>query len=68
MIKFKIQPKIWEGGGANLGKCWENVCLSYIFWDILKKMKDNLGQESVKGGLLSSQGKTGTISLISLEK
>ena len=32
-----------------------------IFWDILDKMKDNLGQECVKGELLSFQGKTETI-------
>ena len=31
-------------------------------------MKDNLGHECVKGGLLSFQGKTGTISMIFLEK
>ena len=43
---------------------WENVKIIvffYIFWDILNKMKDNLGQECVKGGLLSFQGKIGTI-------
>ena len=32
-----------------------------IFWDILNKIKDNLGQECVKGRLLSFQGKIGTI-------
>ena len=32
-----------------------------IFWDILDKRKDNLGQECVKRGLLFFQGKTGTI-------
>ena len=32
-----------------------------IFWDILDKMKDNLGQECVKGELLSFQGKNETI-------
>ena len=32
-----------------------------IFWDILNKMKDNLSQECVKGGLLSFQGKFETI-------
>ena len=32
-----------------------------IFWDILNKMKDNLGQECVKGELLSFQDKTETI-------
>ena len=31
-------------------------------------MKDNLGQVCVKDGLLSFQGKTETIALISLEK
>ena len=38
-----------------------------FFWDILNKMKDNLGQECVKGVLLPFQGKIGTIALISLE-
>ena len=54
-----------RGRGANLGKCWKNdkivgfleKCQNYrffdIFWDILNKMKNNLGQECVKGGLLS---------------
>ena len=32
-----------------------------IFWDTLNKMKDNLDQECVKGGLLSFQGKIETI-------
>ena len=32
-----------------------------IFLDILHKMKENLGQEHVKRGLLSFQGKNGTI-------
>ena len=46
---------------------WESVgkCQSYrffdIFWDILHKMKENLGQEHVKMELLSFQGKIGTI-------
>ena len=32
-----------------------------IFWDILNKRKDNLGQKCLKGGLLSFQGKLETI-------
>ena len=47
-----------------MGKCWKNVKIIgvfYIFWDILDKMKDNLGPECVKGGILSFQGKSGTI-------
>ena len=32
-----------------------------IFWDILDKMKNNLGQECVKGAILSFQGKIETI-------
>ena len=32
-----------------------------MFWDILNKMKDNLSQRCVDGGLLSFQGKIGTI-------
>ena len=34
----------------------------YIFIDISHKMKQNLGQERVKMGLLSFQGKIGTTS------
>ena len=64
MIKFKIHSKIWEGEWCKFGKVLEK-CQNYwffeIFWDILNKMKDNLGQECVKGGLLSFQGKIGTI-------
>ena len=64
MIKVRIHLKIWKGRDANLGRCWENVKIIgffYIFWDILDKMKDNLSQEYVKRGLLSFQGKIGTI-------
>ena len=64
MIKFRIHRKIWEGSGANLGKCWKNVKIIgffEIFWDILNKMKDNFGQECVKLGLISFQGKIETI-------
>ena len=32
-----------------------------IFWGLLNKMKDNLDQECVKGGLLAFQGKFETI-------
>ena len=32
-----------------------------IFWDILDEMKGNLGNDYVKGGLLSFQDKIGTI-------
>ena len=65
MIKLKIHPQNLGGGeGANLEKCWKNVKIIgffYIFWDILNKMKDNLGQECVKRKLLSFQGKIETI-------
>ena len=50
---------------------WKNVKIIgffEIFWDILNKMKDNLGQECVKGGLLSFQGKIGTTVPDLLEK
>ena len=39
-----------------------------IFWDILNKTKDNLGQECVKGGFYSSRAKLEQLPLISLEK
>ena len=52
--------KVQMGRRAKFGKLFEK-CQNYssfdIFWDILNKMKDNLGQECVKGGLLSFQGK-----------
>ena len=58
-------PKFGRGKGTNLGKCWENVKIIgfffCIFWDIVDKMKDNFGQECVKGSLLSCQGIIGTI-------
>ena len=37
--------QIWE----SVGKC-QNYRVFDIFWDILNKMKDNLGQECVKEG------------------
>ena len=64
MIKFKIHPKIWERDWCKFGKVLEkceNYRLFEIFWDILNEMKDNLGQECVKGGILSFQGKIGRI-------
>ena len=71
MINFKIHSKIWEEQWYDIvevfGKCQN--CRSFdIFWDILDKMRGNLGQECVKAGLLSFQGKIGTIALISFER
>ena len=43
-----------------LKKC-QNYRFFDIFLHILHKMKKNLGQEHVKRGILSFQGKTGTI-------
>ena len=46
MIKFQIHPKIEEGERNKFGKVLEkcqNYRFSDIFWDILNKMKDNLG-------------------------
>ena len=49
------------GRGIKFGKVFKK-CQNYrffdIFLDILHKMKENLDQEHVKGGLLSFQGKT----------
>ena len=45
-------------------KCYENVKIIGFFdiiLDILNKLKDNLGEGCVKGGLLSFQGKFETI-------
>ena len=39
-----------------------------IFLDILNKMKDNLGQEYVKGGFYPCRAKLKRLPLISLEK
>ena len=43
-------------------KTCQNYKFFDIFLDILHKMKDNLGQERVKGGVYSSMAKIGTIS------
>ena len=64
MIKFKIHSKIREGEWCKFGKVLENVKIIgffEIFWGILNKMKDNLGQECVKWAILSFQGKIGTL-------
>ena len=50
-----------------LEKCQNNRFFD-IFWDILNKMKHNLGQECVKGGFYPSRVKLEQLSLISLEK
>ena len=47
--------------GKVLEKC-QNYRFFDIFLDILHKIKENLGQERVKRGLLSFQGNIGTIS------
>ena len=46
-----------------LGKCktCQNYVFFYIFYDILDRRKANVGQEYVERGLLSFQGKNGTI-------
>ena len=47
MIKFKIFPKIREGERCKFGEVLEkcqNFRLLDIFWDVLDKMKGNLGQ------------------------
>ena len=46
-----INPKIWDGERCKFGKVLEkfqNYRFLDIFWDILNKMKDNLGQECIK--------------------
>ena len=45
---------------AKCKKC-QNYRFFDIFWDILDKRKGNFCQEYVKKGLLSFQGKVGTI-------
>ena len=54
MVKFNIHSKIWEGKRCQFGEVLEK-CQN------IDKIKGNLGQECVKGGLLSFQGKTGTV-------
>ena len=52
MIKFRIQPKIWEGKRCKFGKEFKNVKIIDffdIFLAISHKMKENLSQEHVKG-------------------
>ena len=55
--------QIWEV----FEKC-QNYRFCDIFWDTLYKMKDNLGQEYVKGGFYPSRAKLKQLPLISLEK
>ena len=65
--KILDPPQNLGGERCKLGKLFEKcqnyIVFFYIFWDILNKMKDNLGQECVKGELLSFQDKTETIAL-----
>ena len=48
MIKFRIHPKIWEKerckGWKSVKKC-QNYRFFDIFWNILNKVKDNLGED-----------------------
>ena len=48
--------QIW----GSVKKC-QNYRVFDIFWDSLDKRKGNVGQECVKFGLLTFQGKIGTI-------
>ena len=71
MIKFKIHPTIWEGEWCKFGKVLENVKIIgffEIFWDILNKLKDNLGLECVRESFYPSRAKLEQFSLTSLEK
>ena len=60
MIQFRIRPKFLEGERCKFGEVLKK-CKNYrffdIFLDILNKLKGNLGQEHVKNGPLSFQGK-----------
>ena len=68
MIKFRIHPKFGRGEV----QIWEMSKLQDfdIFWDILDKMKDNLGQECVRGGggFNPSRTKLKQLPLIAWEK
>ena len=47
LIKFKIFPKIWEGERCKFGEVFDKMSKLYVFdisWDILSKVKGNLGQ------------------------
>ena len=59
MTEFRIHSKLWEGERCKFKEVLEK-CQNYkfydIFWDILDKIKGNLGQECV-----NFQGKTRTI-------
>ena len=57
---------IWENVGKMLGKC-QNYRFFGIFLDILQKMKENLGQERVKGGFYPSRATLEQFPLIPLE-
>ena len=55
--------QIWESVGK-----MSNYRFFDIFWDILNKIKDNLGQECVEGDFYPSSAKLEQLPLISLEK
>ena len=64
-------PQNLGGERCKFGKLFENVKIKLffdIFWDILNKMKDNLGQEYAKGGFYPFRAKIKQFPLISLEK
>ena len=71
MIKFTFPPKIWEGRGANLEKCWKNVKIIgfLIFFGTFKIKGRVIWIKNVqKGGFYPSRAKLEQLSLISLEK
>ena len=71
MIKFRIQPKIWEGERCKFGKAFlkcQNYRVFDIFLAISHKMKKNFVQEHVKGRFYSSRAKLEKLPPIFLEK
>ena len=57
---LRFTQKIWEGERCKFGSVGK--CQNFdIFWNNLDEMKDNLGRECEKEGLISFQGKIGTI-------
>ena len=55
--------QIWKSVGK-----YQNYRFFDIFWDILDRLKDSLGQECVKGSFYPSREKLEQLPLISLEK
>ena len=68
---FNLERNLGEGEVQileSVEKCQNLLVFFYIFWDILNKMKDNLCQKCVKGGIYLSRANLKQFSLASVEE